>query len=337
MAIHRAIKAARALATAPEDLSESERVQRFAAWLDAQPFSVESQAALHRSPADKGYAVDHCDPLSRPQPLLLALRRLLGDQATGTFAALLPTYREPLQTFVDWLLLVTRYDVRFFTTTHTGWVSNAFGRGYHHGLALLARDVDTAARVVGLTVRDDLAVPDMPYLSTNLGAASLTIGTGLSDRGLGHLDEPTGRSRGVYVLLSYINDWEAGEWHSSVPGSSVFTNGAQARKAFRRYHAALTAQADEEIEKVQQGAKEGYFELTGGFNVVLLLYKVPLSDRNPDDPTQWALQDDHDEYLLADSSYSFEYASGGEGDVRRRDVDLTDYLPPPLSLTRRSE
>src|SRR5262252_8429401 len=127
MAIHPAVKATRALVNAPEDLSNRERVRRFAAWLDAQPFSADSQAALHRSPDDNRYAVDHCEPLSRPQPLLLAFRRLLGDQARDTFAALLPTYREPLQTFVDWLLRITQADVHFFTTTHTSWVSNAFG------------------------------------------------------------------------------------------------------------------------------------------------------------------------------------------------------------------
>ena len=70
-----------------------------------------------------------------------------------------------------------------------------------------------------------------------------------------------------------------------------------------------------------------------GFDVINVLFRVPLSHRTDDDPPSWELLEDSFDYLVADGSYSMEFSSGSPEELRRQDhvgdVDLMDYLPEP--------
>jgi len=142
----------------------------------------------------------------------------------------------------------------------------------------------------------------------------------------------------VFVLLSYIKDWESGWWSSDVANSSTHNDGSGAMAAFLSHQSALDAQAGRELATVPQGAVEETYDQEFGFEVINVLFRVPLAHRTADDPPSWELLEDNFDYVIADGSYSMELSSGspkglrGQGHVA--DVDLTKYLPPADSWPR---
>ena len=143
----------------------------------------------------------------------------------------------------------------------------------------------------------------------------------------------------LYLVISQIWDWEAGELPSPVPSHMVLTDEQRAKETFDRHVVAIREAVDAETAKVEAGVEEGLYIPTAGCNVILRLYRVPLSHRTPTNPPEWDLQEE-DDYLLCDESYSVEYGDGyeftGEEDSMPEvdDINLEDYLPPAHTVTQ---
>jgi len=254
---------------------------------------------------------------------------LLTDEVTSTMSAAFATNRLELESFVDWILRVTKPDTAFFVERHGGSLANTFGRAHHRPGAMLAQAVEACAHALSIPIPGELRVPEMPFLQQS-GVGVFYVGHS-RDRSNASTEGVGCQPPGVWVLLSYINDWEAGSWHSEVAGTSIFTQQTEAIARFRSHQSALDAQADKELKKVRELEQ---FIAVGGFDVINVLLLIPFTHVTSTDPPRWDLGDNIN-YVVVDGSYRASYETG-ELDVlcetdHLDDLDLQDCLPEPTS------
>lgn len=124
--------------------------------------------------------------------------------------------------------------------------------------------------------------------------------------------------RVIYIVRSWILDWEAGEWPSETPSVTRFAVRGDAIAAFRKNQTILDAQAQAGAAQVREGVKHGYRTAMGGFTVINLVFGVPSErlrrvEKAPDDEDREdalsELVDDLSQYVLHDGCYDFNYRS----------------------------
>jgi len=94
------------------------------------------------------------------------LHWLLREQVAEVFGVVSAKHREELQKFVAWFLDKAREHTRYFSgkVRHPPSTAFNYSRSWHTAWALLAKEVQAAARSLGISVPRRLRVPAMPTL-----------------------------------------------------------------------------------------------------------------------------------------------------------------------------
>lgn len=150
-------------ATTTDKLTPAERHVLLLAWLDTAPW-----LSLGPDPAYPG---------AHHGWRTLTKRLLIGGDLSVVFDTLLPDHRAQLEAFVTWLLAMTRADQEFFRREQSGFVANTFGVAHHRPFALIARELQKAARHVGIVIPRALVVPRMPFVNRG-GSGHIVLGPG---------------------------------------------------------------------------------------------------------------------------------------------------------------
>lgn len=286
-------------------LSHDDRVNLFAEWVASEPWTGGRSASREVS--------DDFD-------LVQLVAWLLADDVARTLTAVGKTHRQAVENFVIWVLGATKANTAFFTTRHSGYVVNTYGPPYHRPAARLAQAVAVSAENLGVKVPEELRVPEMPFLEVRVVTTLLPWSPG---------DKP-----GIWILRSYLSDWETGsDWGGpAVPQSSTFTEPTAALTAFHSHQAALDAQANDVGKEVRGNDDD---TKSGGLDVINVLFFVPFTEITNTDPVGWRLADDKSDYVIQDGSYAFSF----DGETRHApthdyidDTDLREFLPPAVSV-----
>jgi len=166
-------------------------------------------------------------------------------------------------------------------------------------------------------------VPSSWFASWKAGSPS-----SYDSRGGGHYLDTTRET--IYVVCSWINDWDAGRWAPVAPEQSRFATRDQAFEAFGRHQQLLDELADGSAVAIEEGVHEGYLIAESGISVVNAVFEVPASLVRLIDSTrdhkEWP--DDRWElstalmmsFLVEDGSYTINYELG------RGSASLSDEL-----------
>ena len=297
-------------------LSQDDRQKLFGEWVESEPWANGRSTSRHV-----------CDDFH----LVQLVAWLLDDDVSRTLTAVGKIHRHAVETFVVWVLGVTKVNTAFFTTRHSGYVVNTYGPPHHRPAARLAHAVAMSAESLGVKVPEELRVPEMPFLEVSV--ATTLLPWPLSDK------------PGIWVLLSYLNDWETGsDWGDlstlrlapsgvgpAVPRSSTFAEPTTALAAFHSHQAALDAQANEAYEEVCGNDDD---TKSGGLDVINVLFFVPLTAITKTDPVKSRLADQKSDYVIQDGSYGLSFGGGTMRPTNAYidDVDLREFLPPAEAI-----
>jgi len=286
-------------------LSHDARVTFFTQWVESAPWT-------HGRSTSRSVTDDFA--------LVRLAAWLLGDDVAPTLTAVGKTHRQAVESFVVWVLGVTKENTVFFTTSHSGYIANTYGPPHHRPGARLAQAVAMTAESIGVKVPEELRVPPMPFLEVNVVTWWRPW--------------PSRDDAGIWILLSYLNDWETGsDWGESVvPRSSTFTDPTAALAAFHSHQAALDAQADGVYEEVQGNDDDTQ---SGGLDVINVLFLVPVTEMSETTPPEWEPLEDTSNYVMEDGSYAVSFGSEHRSAPTAdyiNDTDLRELLPPAQSV-----
>lgn len=141
-------------------LSLDEQIAHFTVWLDSQSWPRLGTIILSPTKAPDPAVPDGLDERDLDEVELL--RWMLDGATEKVFAELFTGRRQTLEGFILWYLGWVRPHTAFFTKPLVGWAQ--YQALFRAPSVWLALQVEVAARAVGISIPDSLAVPEMPFL-----------------------------------------------------------------------------------------------------------------------------------------------------------------------------